>query len=81
MFQIASEDMKNWHSTYLQTIKKVHELMLPEHICPNISVPLSNLRDLQMQIEKVSFQIDNSIRYDLGVFLPFTDSRLSQRKV
>lgn len=56
MFQIASEDMKNWHSTYLQTIKKVHELMLPEHICPNISVPLSNLRDLQMQIKKVSFQ-------------------------
>ena len=63
MFQIASKDMKNWHSTYLQTIKKVHELMLPEHICPNISVPLSNLRDLQMKIEKVSFQMDNSIRY------------------
>ena len=56
-FKIASKDMKKWHSTYLQTIKKVHELMLPEHICPNISVPLGNLRELGKQIEKVSFQI------------------------
>ena len=81
MFQIASEDMKNWHSTYLQTIKKVHELMLPEHICPNISVPLSNLRDLQMQIKKVSFQIYDSISYHLYMILPLTDARMSQRKV
>ena len=81
MFQIASKDMKNWHSTYLQTIKKVHELMLPEHICPNISVPLSNLRDLQMQIKKVSFQIYDSISYHLYMILPLTDARMSQRKV
>ena len=63
MFQIARKDMNLWHSTYLQTIQKVHDLMLPEHICPNVSVPLSNLKELKMQIEKVSLQKDHSISY------------------
>ena len=81
LFEIASKDMKNWHKTYLQTIKKVHELMQPEHVCPNISVPLRNLRDLEMQIEKVSFQMVHSISYDLCLNLPLTDSRMSPRKV
>ena len=57
MFEIARKDMINWHKTYLQTIKKIHGLMQPEHVCPNISVPLCNLRDLEIQIEKVSFQM------------------------
>ena len=62
MFQIASQDMQNWQSIYLQTMNRTaHELMLPEHICPNISVPQRNLRDLKMQIEKASFHIDDSI--------------------
>ena len=61
MFEIARKDMINWHKTYLLTIKKVHGLMQPEHVCPNISVPLRNLRDLEIQIEKVSFQIVCSI--------------------
>ena len=81
MFQIASKDMKNWHSTYLQTIKRVRELMLPEHICTNISVPLSNLRDLQMQIEKVSFQIYDSISSSLHDLAAYRFENVAQKSL
>ena len=71
-FQIASKDMINWHNTFVHTMNYTfHELMLPEHICPNISVPRRNLRDLKMQIEKVSFPIDDSISYNLLLDLVF----------
>ena len=81
-FRIASKDMINWHNTFIHTMNYTfHELMLPEHICPNISHPLRNLRDLKMQLKKVRFHIDNSISYHLCLILPFTDSRMSPRKV
>ena len=62
LFEIATKDMENWHSTYLQAIKEFHQKMLPEYICPDVSAPLSDLTILEKQIEKVSFKIANRIR-------------------
>merc|ERR1711962_1737244 len=53
LFEIATKDMENWHSTYLQAIKEFHQKMLPEYICPDVSVPLNDLTILEKQIEKI----------------------------
>ena len=74
LFEIATKDMENWHSTYLQAIKEFHQKMLPEYICPDVSVPLSDLTILEKQIEKVSFKIANRIR--LSSRLDFASYRL-----
>ena len=81
LFEIAKKDMENWHSTYLQAIKEFHQKMRPEHICPDVSIPLRDLTELEKQIEKVSFEIDNQMGFQLCVILPLTDSRMPSRKV
>ena len=55
LFEIAKKDMENWHSTYLQAIKEFKEKIQPEHICPDVSVRLNDLKELEIQIEKVSY--------------------------
>ena len=55
LFEIARKDMENWHSTYLQAIKEFHEKIQPEHICPDVSARLRDLKELEIQIEKVSY--------------------------
>ena len=54
-FEIAKKDMENWQSTYLQAIKEFRENIQPEHICPDVSVRLRDLKELELQIEKVSY--------------------------
>ena len=56
LFQIASKDMENWHNTYLQALKELSDKMVPEHICPDVSVRLHDLTELEKQIEKVIFR-------------------------
>ena len=56
LFKIAKKDMENWHNTYLQALKELSDKMVPEHICPDISVRLHDLTELEKQIEKVIFR-------------------------
>ena len=53
LFQIASKDMENWHKTYIRALKELSDKMVPEHICPDVSVRLLDLKELEKQIEKV----------------------------
>ena len=56
LFEIASKDMRNWYSTYYKAIQEFHKKMSPEHICPDVSVRMGDLTELEKQIEKVSFK-------------------------
>jgi len=53
LFQIASKDMENWHKTYIRALKELSDKMVPEHICPDVSVRLLDLKELEKQIEKI----------------------------
>ena len=55
LFEIATKDMINWYSAYYKAIREFHEKMSPEHICPDVSVRLHDLKELEKQIEKVSY--------------------------
>ena len=68
LFEIARKDMENWHSTYLQAIKEFHEKIQPEHICPDVSARLRDLKELEIQIEKVSYYLFNRIHVGLTEF-------------
>ena len=55
LFEIAKKDMEHWYSTYIKAIKEFSKKIQPKHICPDVSVRLNDLKELEIQIEKVSY--------------------------
>ena len=63
LFEIANKDMRNWYSTYYKGIQEFHKNISPDYICPDVSVRMRDITELETQIEKVSLKNEQYFRF------------------